>query len=84
MEWEHRICPERVCNSVWYVASDRRGYKVWYVAQQAGGCPTVVAAPDPVCPACGGTLVTLLELEGGFGACELPETGPVFDYVRTL
>jgi hypothetical protein len=84
MEWEHRLCPERACNEVWYVASDGCGYNVWYVASEAGGCPTVVAALDPICPLCGTTLVTVLELEGGYGQLETLEVGKVFDYARSL
>ncbi|HWQ11628.1 MAG TPA: hypothetical protein VNL77_02445 [Roseiflexaceae bacterium] len=84
MEWEYRLCPERACDEVWYVASDGRGYHVWYVAREPEACPTVVAAMDPVCPKCGTTLVTVLELEGGYGHLETLEVGKVFDYVRSL
>ncbi|MFO7169383.1 MAG: hypothetical protein DIU80_015265 [Chloroflexota bacterium] len=84
MEWEHRICPDRACSAVWFVASDSRGYDVWYVAREAGAQPTVVAASGPVCPICGEELVTILELEGGLGPSGLPESGPLFDYARTL
>jgi hypothetical protein len=84
MKWEHRLCPERSCSEVWYVASDGRGYRVWYVAREPDSCPTVVAASEPVCPSCGAALVTVLELEGGFGHLEALEVGKAFAYARSL
>lgn len=84
MDWEHRICPRRTCGEVWYVAADGRGYEVWYVAREPGSCPTVVAAAAPVCPSCGAALLTVVELEGGFGALEALEVGKGFDFARTL
>jgi hypothetical protein len=84
MDWEHRLCLERGCSETWYVAADGRGYKVWYVAREPGSCPTVVAASEPICPRCGAALLTIVELEGGFGELDALEVGSIFDYARSL
>jgi hypothetical protein len=83
MEWEHRICPDRRCGGAWYILPELSCRDVWYVARTPQDHAWVVAAADAVCPRCGATLVTLLELEGGLCG-EVLEPGPVLEFVRSL
>ncbi len=57
---------------------------VWWVAAQVDDRPFTIAATDPVCPRCGTTLLTLVELEGEFNRHFGAEVGPVFDFVCSL
>ena len=46
--------------------------------------PFTIAATDPICPRCGTTLLTLVELEGRLDRQLGAEVEPVFDFVRSL
>jgi len=54
------------------------------VAAHADERPFTIAATDPICPRCGVTLLTLVELEGSFDRELGTEVGPVFDFMRSL
>jgi hypothetical protein len=85
MNDEQQICPNRACNSGAWLVERVEGYPdLWAVTHAANEGCWMVAAADPVCPRCGVTLVTLLELEGGLGASDVLEIGPIFDFVRSL
>ena len=53
--------------------------EVWWVAAHGDERPFTIAATDPICPRCGTTLLTLLELEGSPDRQLGAEVGPVFD-----
>lgn len=85
MSWEQRYCPNRACTDMhWMVRKSSFYTDVWWVAQDSEGAPVTIAGSTPACPRCGATLCTRFELEGGFGHSQGPETGPLFDFVRSL
>ena len=85
MEEQHRVCPERWCGSgAWLVQRAMHLHDVRQVTHaENGGCWTM-AATDPVCPRCGTTLVTILELDGGLVASDIVEPGKLPDWLLTL
>jgi hypothetical protein len=85
MNWEQWFCPDSSCNeAAWMVQRDPATCEVWWVAAQVDVRPFTIAAIDPVCPRCGTTLLTRVELEGGRDRQVSAEVGPVFDFVRSL
>ena len=65
MNWEQRFCPSQFCTPEgWMVQRDPATREVWWVAAHVGDRPFTIAATDPVCPRCGTTLRTRVELEG--------------------
>ena len=85
LEAQHRVCLERWCGSgAWLVQRDVRLPGIWQVTHATEGSAWTVAAIDPVCPRCGTTLRTSLELEDGFGGSEIIQPGSLLDWLRTL
>jgi hypothetical protein len=85
MNWEQWLCPDPLCTDrTWMVRRDFATCDVWSVARHKEDLPFTIAATAPVCPLCGTALLTLIELEGGLERRVGVETGPVFDFVRSL
>ena len=85
MNWEQRFCPNRFCTDrAWVVRSIPTACDVWWVAAHEDEYPFTIAATVPVCPDCGTTLLTMVELEGALDRHQGAEVGPVFDFVRSL
>jgi hypothetical protein len=85
MEVQPRVCPERWCaRSVWLVQRDARLSDVWQMTHATDGGAWTVAATDPICPRCGTTLLTTLELEGDFAGSDIVQPGPMLDWLLTL
>jgi hypothetical protein len=85
MDEQHLVCPERSCGTgTLLVQRDARLPDVWHLTHATEGGAWTVAATDPVCPRCGMTLLTFLELEGGFGGSAILQPGPLLDWLRTL
>jgi hypothetical protein len=85
LEARRRVCLERWCGSgAWLVQRDVRLPGIWQVTHATEGGAWIVAATDPVCPRCGTTLRTTLELEGGFGGSDIAQPGPLLDWLRRL
>ena len=85
MNWEQRFCPNRFCTArTWLVQSISTMCDVWRVAAHEDEYPFTIAASAPVCPECGTTLLTMVELEGALDRQLGAEVGPVFDFVRSL
>ena len=85
MNWEQRFCLNPFCiDAAWVVQRDPTTRDIWRVAAYIGDCPITLAARAPVCPRCGTTLLTEVELEGGLERHLGTEGGPIFDFVRSL
>jgi len=85
MEEQHRLCPAGWCGSgAWLAQRAAPVPDVWHVTHVIDSGAWTIAAPDPLCPHCGTTLVTTLELEGGFGGNKILEPGKLLDWLRTL
>lgn len=85
LEEERRFCPDRACNSgAWLVQRIEQAGDYWVVMSASEDGSWLVAATDPVCPRCGATLATLLDLDGGLGESDFVEIGPIFDFARSL
>jgi hypothetical protein len=85
MRWEQWFCPNQDCAGwEWMVQRDPATRDVWWVAADVEETPFMVAATDPVCPSCGATLYGMIETSGGRAEPAVAETGPVFDFVRSL
>jgi ribosomal protein S27AE len=85
IEAQRRVCPERWCGrGAWLVRRDARLPDVWQLTHAADGGAWSVAGSAPACPRCGSTLLTTLELEGGFGESDIVQPGPLLDWLRTL
>lgn len=84
-EEQRRFCPERWCRSgAWLVQRAARLPDVWQVSHATDGGTWTIAAVVPVCPRCGATLRTSLELDGGLGGDDVLQPGAVLDWLRTL
>lgn len=82
---QHRACPERWCGSgAWLVERAAQMPDVWQVTHATDGGAWTVAATEPICPRCGTTLVTTLELEGGRGGDAILQPGKLLDWLLTL
>jgi hypothetical protein len=85
MNCEQRFCPNQFCTDrTWLVQSILTVCDVWWVAAHEDVYPFIIAASAPVCPRCGTTLLTIVELEGALDPHLGAEVGPVFDFVRSL
>ena len=85
MNWEQWFCLNQACADwAWMVLRDPTMCEVWWVAAHGDERPFTIAATDPICPRCGTTLLTLVELEGRLDRQLGAEVGPVFDFVRSL
>jgi hypothetical protein len=85
MNWEQWFCPNPSCiDEAWMVQRDPTMCEVWWVAAHVDDSPFTIAATDPVCPHCGTTLLTQVELDGKHELHVGAEVGPVFDFVRSL
>ena len=84
MEAQRLVCQEHWCGrGAWLVQRDAQLPNVWPVTHATEGGTWSVAATDPICPHCGTTLRTTLELEGG-SAGTIIQPGPLLDWLRTL
>jgi hypothetical protein len=86
-DWEYRFCPSEFCKvEVWLVTRHDLKAELWRVTAGAGNRPWIVAAIGPVCPYCGESLLTAVELEEGIGQStdEDQEEGPLFEFLETL
>jgi hypothetical protein len=85
MNWEQWFCPNLSCtDEAWMIQRDPATRDVWRVAAHVDDHPFTIAATTPVCPRCGTTLRTQIELEGERDRYVGAEVGPVFDFVRSL
>jgi hypothetical protein len=85
IEAQHLVCPERWCASgAWQVQRAAQLSDVWQLTHATDGGAWTVAAAKPVCPRCGTTLVTTLDLEGGRGGGEFIQPGKLLDWLLTL
>jgi ribosomal protein S27AE len=85
MEEQHHICPAAWCGSgAWLAQPTAAMPGVWQLTHASDGGAWTVAAPNPVCPRCGTTLITILELEGGLGEDDILKPSKLLDWVLTL
>jgi ribosomal protein S27AE len=85
LEAQRRVCPERWCaRGAWLVQRDARLQDVWQVTHETDGGAWTVAATDPVCPRCGTTLTTIIELEAGPETRDSIRSSAVLDGIRAL
>jgi ribosomal protein S27AE len=85
IEAQHRFCPARWCASgAWLVQRDAHLPHLWQITEAVGGGAWTVAATEPVCPRCGTTLCTTLELDGGFGGDDILQPGRMLNWPHTL
>jgi hypothetical protein len=69
---------------MWLVSQAQAQEALWIVSTNGADHMQVVAAESPVCPRCGTDLLTVVEREGGIGGDIGAETGPLFDFARSL
>lgn len=82
---EARYCPSPPCANVcWPVMRCPRKGIVWRVFGLRTGETYLVAAPLPVCPYCGKSLLTALELENRMLEGSVAEEGLLFDFACSL
>ena len=83
LEDQYRVCPERWCGSgAWLVLRDARMQDLWQVTQPVDGGTCTVAATDPVCPRCGATLTTIMELDEGLGLGNILQSSGLLEGLR--
>jgi len=84
MNWEQHSCPNPLCtDETWMVQRDPTTCEVRSVTAQVDIRPFTIAATDPICPRCGTTLLTRIELEGGHDWPLGVEVEPVSDLVHS-
>ena len=85
MDWERWFCPNQNCSvEFWMVQQSLDNRELWSITDRFGGGSFTVAGVDPVCPRCGTTLAMTVEIAQRPGAGELLETGPMYEFVRSL
>ena len=85
MNWEQWFCTNQACAAwAWMVLRDPTMCEVWWVAAHPDERPFTIATTDPICPRCGTTLFTLVELEGSLERQLGAEVEPVFDFVGSF
>ena len=84
MNWEQWFCPQRACSAeTWIAWRDPAAYEVWLVAAHVDDRPFTVAASEPVCPRCGGTLCLPVKLAHCVDD-NILEAGKLLEFVRSL
>jgi hypothetical protein len=64
--WEQGFCSTTWCREhSWYVQRSTEHPELWRIVLRPGEGEWLVAAPGPLCPLCGGTLLTLTPFEEG-------------------
>ncbi|HLU08348.1 MAG TPA: hypothetical protein VK003_01670 [Oceanobacillus sp.] len=63
--WEQRFCHTDWCAAVLWVRRDPTCDELWHVKMQWDDIAYAVAATCPVCPGCGGDLLTAANLSEG-------------------
>jgi hypothetical protein len=82
-EYTLLFCPERWCGSgAWLVRRDTHVQGLWEMTHPVQGGTCTVAATDPVCPRCGATLTTIMELDGGLGLGNVFQSSGLLDGIR--
>jgi hypothetical protein len=73
VEWEQRYCPTDWCTlDTLYARRHDHLFEVWHVTDDIENAGWLVAATGPVCPYCGGNLLTAANLlEGVDGVNEV-------------
>ena len=85
MDSEQWFCPNQYCTvEAWMVEQCPAERDLWFVADRFGGTIYTIAGTDPVCPRCGTTLCTTVELGHASNGADILEAGPVYDFVRSL
>ncbi len=85
LDWQRRFCQNRACDAwVWLVCQAPCQDALWVISENGNDYMQVVAAVSPVCPACGTELLTSCRARGRVGESSGAETGPLFDFVRSL
>jgi hypothetical protein len=85
MNWEQWVCPNPSCTDrSWMVQREPANCELWWVAAHLDDRPFMIAATAPICPRCGTTLCTLVELEGTLDRHLGAEVRAMFDLVRSL
>lgn len=65
MEWDTFACPDTLCTGDrWLVERRADADALWQISDGPADPGFLVAAPEPICPLCGGHLLATLELEG--------------------
>jgi len=71
-EWEQRYCPTDWCPiDTVYVKRHEHQREVWHVTEHVDETGWLVAATGPVCPMCGGNLLTAANVSDGVDGVEL-------------
>ena len=82
---EHYLCPDRACSGgTWVLEQQNALHNLWLLVNVSDQSIWLLAADEPVCPRCGTSLVTPLELEGGYTSSEVLENGPMLCWMQTL
>lgn len=64
--WEKRFCVTPGCHAdVLYIQRKFDGLDLWRVTENPNQPEWLVAAPEPICPYCGGYLPTAANLDDG-------------------
>jgi hypothetical protein len=83
LEEQYQFCPERWCSSgVWLVRPDAQSQDLWQMTHPVKGGTWAIVAADPVCPCCGATLTTIMELDEGLGLGNIFQSSGLFDGLR--
>jgi hypothetical protein len=70
-DWEQRFCPTAWCTlDVLYVRRHEHQHEVWRVTDNVEHSGWLVAATGPLCPRCGGNLLTAANLMEGVDGVE--------------
>lgn len=84
MEWEQWFCPNQQCTvEFWFARQVARQRDLWQLTDRYGQSPFLIASVDPVCPRCGSSLCTTVELTQA-GDADLVEEGPLHAFARSL
>ena len=85
MNWEQWFCPNQTCaGGAWMVQRAPTTPDLWAVAAHVDDRPFTVAAMVPICPRCGTTLLTTIQLEGRLDRHFGAEVEPAVVLERTL
>lgn len=68
----------------WSVTLESKKKMVWRIVAYFEETTFFVAATNPICPCCGGLLLSHLEADGGLAPSAEVEEGPLFDFIRML
>jgi hypothetical protein len=80
--WQDLFCTTDWCHAEhWRVRPAARFPELWEVRAERAEMEWLIAAPEPLCPRCGGRLSPHIE---GVGGPEPDDDNPFFRFIRTL